>query len=257
MASAEQRTLAGLALQRSGHGPAVVLVHGLGGTRHVWAPQAHSLEARFSVVRFDLRGSGESVAREALSIDGWVRDLEAVIDTLGAAPVRLVGHSLGTLVAQHYTARHPQRVARLALLGVNRAPEDARRQTVRDRAQKVRADGMGAIVDSVIASALSAHTREQSPGVVDTVRGLLAGQDPEGYARSCEAVAASSGADLARITCPVLLVAGRDDTVSPPAASQKMADELADARVIVLERCGHWMTLERPLEVTQALLEFL
>jgi pimeloyl-ACP methyl ester carboxylesterase len=233
------------------------MVHGLGGTSNVWEPQVRALSERYAIARFDLRGSGRSPADGALSIDRWVGDIEAVMDQAGFASAHLVGHSLGTLIAQHFAERHPERVESLALLGINRAPEDARRQTVRDRAAKVRKEGMPGIADGVIKAALAEETKRTKPEVIACVREMLLRQDPEGYARSCEAVAEAVGADLKRISCPVLLVAGSDDTVSPPAVTEKVAAELSRARTVVLEKCGHWLTLERPFEVNAALSDFL
>ena len=248
---------ASLAVEVTGTGAPVVMVHGLGGTANVWQPQVQALGDRYTIVRFDLEGSGRSKAQSGLSIERWVANIEAVMAGAGLERARLVGHSLGTLVAQHFASRYPERVDRLALLGVNRAPEDSRRQAVRDRATKVRSGGMLAIADNVIAAALSADTRERKPEVVAAVREFLLRQDPEGYARSCEGVAEAVAADLSRITCPVLLVAGSDDTVSPPSISERLAGELRNARVQVLPGCGHWLTLERPLEVNEHLAAFL
>lgn len=247
----------GLAIERAGSGPAVVLVHGLGGTANVWEPQVRALSERFTLVRFDLEGAGRSPAVSALSVERWVGNVEAVLASQGIDRATFVGHSLGTLVLQHFAARHPGRVEKLALLGVNRAPADDRRQTVRDRAAKVRNEGMLGIADGVIKAALSEHTQKEKLEVVACVREMLLRQDPEGYARCCEAVAEAVGAPLGEIRCPVLFISGSDDTVSTPAVAQKMVPELKQATVIVLEKCGHWMTLERPSEVNTALLEFL
>lgn len=235
----------------------MLFIHGLGGTGNVWEPQARALADRFTLVRFDLQGSGRSPVRGPLSIDAWVSDIDAIMGGLGVERACIVAHSLGTLIAQHYAVRNPDRISRLALVGVNRAPEDSRRQTVRDRAAKVRQEGMLSIADGVINVALSEQTRRNKPEVVACVREMLLRQDPEGYARSCEAVAESVGVDLRRIACPVLLLAGSDDSVSPPAVSQKMAEELPEAKAVVLENCGHWLTLERPFDVSRALAEFL
>lgn len=245
-----------LAVDIDGDGEPLVMVHGLGGTTNIWGPQVPTLAKRFRVIRFDLEGAGRSPARGSLSVDRWVADIEALANALSLGAMRLTGHSLGTLIVQHFAARHPERVRSVALLGVNRAPEEARRQVVRDRAATVRAGGMEAIVNSVLTGGLAEHTRATNPVVVAFAREMLLRQPAEGYARCCEAVAASVAADLTRITCPVLLVAGAQDTVSPVAVSERTARELAQAKLCVLEDCGHWMTFERASDVTRALSDF-
>lgn len=141
-----------IAVEKQGSGEPVVLIHGLGGTTNVWGAQVEELCRRFTVVRFDLEGSGRSQAASRLSVQSWVDDLLALADDEGLSKLRVVGHSLGTLIAQHFTAQNPSRVVRLALLGINRAPVDARRQALRDRAAKVRQGGLEAIVDSVVSA---------------------------------------------------------------------------------------------------------
>jgi len=246
-----------LAVDIDGSGDPVLLIHGLGGTTNVWGPQVQALAQKFTTIRIDLEGSGRSAAVGPLSIESWVEDLEALLHAEGLNSVRLVAHSLGTLIAQHFSARRPERVVRLALLGINRAPADARRQVLRKRADGVRSNGLEQIVDSVIEGGLSKETRRSNPLVEAFVRELLLRQSAEGYARSCEAVASADAADIAKITCPVLLVAGAEDTVSPPAVSQTAAAELPNGKTLILESCGHWLPLERPAEVTQALVDFL
>ena len=246
-----------MSIETQGSGPPVVLLHGLGSTANVWEAQVRALSDRFTLVRYDLQGMGRSPAAGALSIEGWVRDLERVLELRGIGKARFVGHSLGTLILQHFAVAHPEQVEKLVLVGVNRAPPEARRQAIRERVAKVRAEGIDAIVETVVKGGVSPHTLTEKPEVVAFVRELLTRQPPEGYARSCEAMAAAQAADSSRIVAPTLLVAGRDDNVSPLANSEGLAADLPDARVVVLEQCGHWHPIEQPAALTRALRDFL
>ena len=246
-----------LSIEKQGQGEAVVLLHGLGSTANVWEPQVRALSDRFTLVRYDLEGAGRSAYAGSLSIDGWVDDLTAILDLHGLSTACLVGHSLGTLILQHFAVRHPQRVEKLVFIGVNRAPPEARRQAIRERVAKVRAEGIDAIVEAIVKGGLSPHTAQRKPEVVAFVRELLTRQSAEGYARSCEAMAAAVAADVGAIRAPVLLIAGADDTISPVANSEGLAADLADARVQVIEQCGHWHPIEQPAAVSHALREFL
>jgi 3-oxoadipate enol-lactonase len=230
-------------------------VHGLGGTGNVYEPQARGLGEGFRTIRVDLSGSGRSPITPPLSFDRWADDVAAALD--GVDKAHLVGHSLGTRVVQHFAARHPERVASLTLIGVTAAPAPERRQVVLDRAVKVRAGGMEAIVEAVIGNALAQRTLTEKLEVVGFVRELLMRQDPEGYAQTCEVSASGEPADLSRLGCPVLLIAGSEDKVSPPAASEAFAAKVANAQVKVLQDCGHWHTLEQPAAVTAALRNFV
>ena len=246
-----------LSIEKQGQGEPVVLLHGLGSTGNVWEPQVRALADRFTLLRYDLEGAGRSPHAGALSIDGWVDDLAAILDLHGITKARLVGHSLGTLILQHFAAKHPQRVEKLVFIGVNRAPPEARRQAIRERVAKVRAEGIDAIVEAIVKGGLAPHSFESKPEIVAFVREMLTRQPTEGYARSCEAMAAAVAADVSGIRAPVLLIAGRDDAISPVANSEGLAADLADARVQIIEQCGHWHPIEQPTAVSQALREFL
>ena len=246
-----------MSVERQGSGDPVVLVHGLGSTANVWEPQVRALADRFTLVRYDLEGAGRSPFAGALSIDGWVQDLKALLDAQGIGRARLVGHSLGTLILQHFAVAYPQHVEKLVFIGVNRAPPEARRQAIRERVAKVRAEGIDAIVETVVKGGLSPHTAAEKPEVVAFVRELLTRQSPEGYARCCEAMAAAVAADVSAIGAPTLLIAGRDDAVSPPANSEGLAADLSNSQVRLLDRCGHWHPIEQPSAVSQALRDFL
>jgi len=97
-----------LAVETEGSGPPLVLLHGLGGTGNFYQPQVGALAERFTVIRPDLRGHGRSPVSGQISIDGYVSDLAGLLDELGHDQVRLVGHSMSTLTAQHFAvARWP------------------------------------------------------------------------------------------------------------------------------------------------------
>jgi pimeloyl-ACP methyl ester carboxylesterase len=116
---------------------------------------------------------------------------------------------------------------------------------------------MESIVDVVIKNALSESTVHDQPAVVACVRELLMRQDPEGYAQTCEASTAGKPIEPERFDCPVLLIAGRDDKVSPLALAEAFAARAKAAKLVLIEQCGHWHTLEKPREVSDALRRFI
>jgi pimeloyl-ACP methyl ester carboxylesterase len=116
---------------------------------------------------------------------------------------------------------------------------------------------MQEIADAIVAGATSASTRESLPVAVAMVRESLMRQDPQGYSKSCEALVQAQSADLESMSIPVLLVTGDEDTVAPPSSVREMARRLSNARVMILNRCGHWTTFERPLECAKQLEETL
>jgi pimeloyl-ACP methyl ester carboxylesterase len=246
-----------MAVEMVGQGDAVIFVHGLGGTSNVFTPQVLALGNRYRTVRPDLSGSGRSPAGGPLSISGFADAIVRLARVLGIARADLVGHSMGTIVCQHIAVNEPRLARSLALFGPLLAPPEAARQAMRDRAAKARVEGMADIAEAILQGATSSDTRTNNPVAAALVRELLMRQDAEGYARTCEALAAAEAVDIRRIACPTFLVTGDEDAVAPPSSVRAMAEQIGGARVTILSRCGHWTTLERAAECSAALKEFL
>jgi pimeloyl-ACP methyl ester carboxylesterase len=246
-----------LAVEIDGAGPPVLMVHGLGGTSNFYQVQAQALAERFQVIRVDSAGAGRSPAGDQISIGSHAGDLAAVLDQLGVSGAGVVGHSMGTLVVRTLAARHPALVSRLVLLGAVAEPADAARQAQRDRAATLRKDGTAAVAPGVVANALSETTRRDKPEVAAFVRELIMRQDPEGYARNCEALAAATDPGPVDPGLPLLLITGSDDKTGPPEVSQAIASAHGSATVTVIDGIGHWTALEAARDVTDHLLKFL
>ncbi|HET6157428.1 MAG TPA: alpha/beta hydrolase [Dongiaceae bacterium] len=247
-----------MAVEIDGDGDPVILLHGLGGTSNSWTPQMSVFAGRFRVIRPDLPGSGRSpLPSDVLSIDLLADLVIRTAEKLGIERAHLAGHSMGTIVCQHVAVRAPKLVRSLALIGVLTAPPDAARKGLKDRAQKVRAEGMSAVADAVVQAATSSQSKAGNPVAIAAARESLMRQAPDGYAAHCEALSNAVAADPAAITCPTLLIAGEDDVVAPPSVARGLADKLKGARVHVLPRVGHWLTFEAANDVNTLLKEFL
>ncbi len=240
-----------------GKGDVLVLVHGLGGGTNTWYPQAQVLKRDLRLVAYDLAGSGRTPVGGDISIADHVDDLADVVRAAGGdGRVHLAGHSLGTIICQHFAARHPERVASLALIGPFPEPPGAARAALRDRAAKARAEGMRGIADAIVAGGTSDDTKVNQPAAAAFVRESIMAQPPEGYARNCEALAEARSADLSRIACPTLLITGDQDRTAPPDTGRAMASAIKGAEMQVLTACGHWATIERAKQVNYALTVF-
>ena len=246
-----------LAVEIEGSGPPVLMVHGLGGTSNFYQVQAQALADRFQVIRPDSAGAGRSPVAGQISIGSHADDLATLLDRLGVSGATVVGHSMGTLVVRTLATRHPGLVSRLVLLGAVAEPADAVRQAQRDRAATLRQDGTAAVAPGVVASALSEGTRRDKPEVAAFVRELIMRQDPEGYARNCEALATATDPGPVAPGLPLLLITGGDDKTGPPEVSQAIAAAHGSATVTVIDGIGHWTALEAAGDVTDQLLKFL
>lgn len=242
--------------EAGGKGEPLILVHGLGGSVNTWHPQTQVLKRDLRLLCYDLAGSGRSPVTENISIASHVEDLLRVIDQSGGKRVHLAGHSMGTIVCQHLAAKIPGRIASMVFVGALPEPPEPARNALRERAAKARAEGMRGIADAIAAAGTAADTKVNQPTAVAFVRESLMAQNPEGYARNCEALANAVAADLSAIACPVLLITGDEDRTGPVPVARALAAAIPDAELQILPGCGHWATVERPKQVNYAMSLF-
>src|ERR1700691_2206630 len=150
-------------IEIDGAGPAIVFVHGLGGTSNSFQMLLGAL-AGFRCVRPDLPGSGRSPRPfQELTMEVFVEAIFDVVQKVGGGPAHLVGHSMGTLVGLHLAAQRPEWVKSLTLFGPIVEPSDAARQRLRDRARAARQDGMIGIADAAGSTGVSSTSSSANP----------------------------------------------------------------------------------------------
>jgi len=241
----------------SGEGEPLIMVHGLGGNASVWGSLTDALSRMFKVVAIDLEGAGLSPNQAVkMTIDGCIEDILGIMDALEADAAHLMGHSIGTVICELLTAKHPERVKSLVLLGALHDVPQGARSALKDRADKVRKEGMVEVANAVTQAGTSAETKTSRPEIAAFTREMLLRQDPEGYARYCEAASGADVADLGKIRCPVLLITGNEDVVGPPATSKKMKESLSNAQMIIVNGVGHQTTIEKPEPVRSGIVNF-
>jgi len=174
--------------------------------------------------------------------------------TLAAAPAQfaLAGLSMGGYVAQEIVRRAPERVLRLALLDTAAradTPEQSRRRRgLIELASKGKFKG----VTPRLLPLLIHPDRLTDEALVQTVMAMAEAVGREAFLRQQSAIMGriDGRTDLARINCPTLVLCGREDAITPVAASEEMAAAIPGAMLVVLNGCGHLATLERPAAVT-------
>jgi len=238
-----------------------VLVHGLGGTSAgIWGSVAGELERDFTVVTYDLRGTGASGRPPGpYSLDDFVSDLRALVEALELERPALVGHSFGGSIALAYAARYPDGVAAIVSAGGPIVLPEQGRQGMRDRAEKVESEGMASIAETVATNGTAPSFRERDPRGYEQLVTMLAANDPQTYAATCRVLAELDlRPELGRVSAPVLLIAGDRDGVVPPAAGDEIEAALPNvAGRVTVEDCGHNLTVERPDVLVEQLRSFL
>jgi 3-oxoadipate enol-lactonase len=237
--------------------PVVVLSNSLGSTMAMWDAVLPGLEERFRVVRYDTRGHGRSpVPRGPYTIDDLADDLVGLLDRLGVERTHLVGLSLGGMMGMRLAARDPGRLDRLVLLCTAAHLDIA--PTYADRAVTVRAQGTGVVAEAVVSRWFTPDFLEANPQARKAAEQMVADTPAEGYAGGCEAIATMDlRPDLPKISAPTLAIAGADDTATPPRYLEEIANEIPDARLVVVPEAAHLAAAQQPEAVTAAILAHL
>ena len=232
--------------------PALLMLHSLGTTLHVWDAQATALATSLRVIRMDLRGHGlTTVTPGPYSIKGLAQDALAALDSLGVVRAHVAGLSIGGLIAQAVAHAAPERVASLVLCDTALAIPPA--ALWHDRAATVRRAGMAAVTDAVMARWMT-PPNANSPAAFG-LRAMLQATAPEGYAASAEAIAAWLG--VTGLAARTLVLVGAQDEATSPAAAAALAAAIPGARLQSIADAAHIAPMEQPAAVTAAMAAFL
>lgn len=237
--------------------PVLVLANSLGTTIEMWDEQASKLSERFRLLRYDHRGHGGSpVPPGPYEISDLARDALALIDASGIERFSFLGLSIGGMVGMWLASEVPERVERLVLCCTSAliGPPDQ----WETRARTVREDGVGAISDGALERWFTPDLPSERPEVFEWAERMLLGTPAEGYAGCCEAIRDMDlRGRLLRVQAPTLVISGADDPATPPDHGELIRDSVSDARLVVVPRARHLANVERPEEITQAVLDHL
>lgn len=227
--------------------PKIILLPGLLCDAWIWSAQSRALEPHADVFVADLsqHDSIEGMARSALA--------------LTEGPVTVIGHSMGARVAMETARLAPERIERLGLIDTGIHPrrdgEEVNRQVLVDLAF---AEGMGALAERWLPPMVH-EARAGDRALMEPLKDMVMRATPEQHRRQIRALLNRPDARtyLAAITCPTLVMVGRQDRWSPPAQHEEMACLIPNAELVVIESSGHMTLVEQPEQVSGALLRWL
>ena len=237
--------------------PVIILSHSIGTDHGMWAQQADSLLPYFQVLRYDIRGHGASdVPCGDYSIEQLGQDVTGLADFLGIQKFSFCGISLAGAIGQWLAIHGPDRLT--AIILANTSPQFGPRANWDARRKAVLENGMAAIVEIAMQRFCSAETLSRGDAHASSVKSLLLGTDPAGYAGCCAALRDFDSRELlGRIRSPTLLIVGDRDVSTPwEGNGEILAREIPGVRVVRLP-AAHLSNLEKPRSFTAALLDFL
>ncbi len=241
-----------------GAGTPLVLTHGLGDSLRYWDAVAPELAAHHTLVRWDVRGFGDSDKPPGpCSPTLLAADLVALLDGLGLERVHLGGVSMGGVIAQRLALDHPERVRSLILCSTSSEVGPAGTATWQRLADRIEQRGFAAGAPDA-ARAFSSAFAARHPDVVAAAGRRTAANAPHAYAAAARAMSDYRWtAELGRLRLPALILQGLADQLTPPGGSVKMQRALPAARLLMFADTGHDLPTEQPERFTAAVLGFL
>jgi 3-oxoadipate enol-lactonase len=236
--------------------PALMLSNSLGTNLSMWDDQVDEFAKHFRVIRYDRRGHGQSaVPPGPYSMERFGRDVIAVLDALGIEKTNWCGLSMGGMVGQWLGANAPERIEKLILSNTNL--HYAEKAFWNDRIKAVKEKGLEPLVEPNMQRWFTEGFRASAPAEMARMKEMFLATSPLGYVASCEAIRDMDfTASNPRITAPTLVIVGKQDPATPPAAGEAIAKQIKGAKVAALD-AAHIANIEQPKAYTETVLNFL
>ena len=254
------KTPNGTAWSRVGSGDALVLLHGVGMNKSVWAPEVNLLSDSFDVLVYDMWGHGDSdLPTGELSLTDYTNQLAKLLSELGISEAFVAGHSMGGLIAIDFALNYPEMCLGMSALNAvfNRTP--AQSEAVKKRAADLAAGGITVNLTDTLHRWFGEAGEHEFPEAESLAKQLLLAVSPVGYAKAYSVFANSDKVHvdhLKSLSVPAVFFTADGDPNSTPEMSQAMASlaPLGSSQVLTGHR--HMMTLTAPLQISESLNTF-
>ena len=242
-----------------GQGPVIVFLHGHMESAKIWKQYSSKLSNRFRVIRINLPGHGKS------SVFGEVHSMELMADTVRAVleaekvdKALLVGHSMGGYVALAFAETFPDKVRGLVLFSSISFADTKERQNDRERAIKAADAHKMKYITSVIPNLFFERSGAKASKRIFKLVKIAAKQPKEGIIAAIRGMRdrADRTKMLKNAKYPILFIAGQDDFLIPLERIEEMHRQVPNAKLVVIEQCGHAGFIEQEKECFTAIQEF-
>lgn len=243
----------------SGSGPWLTLSHSLAAHSGMWDPLMPQLNQHFTVLRYDIRGHGQTQASSGpYTLNQLAQDAHGLLQHLGVKRTHWIGLSLGGMIGQTLAIHHPEVLARVIIANSTGQGAANAAQMWADRAALARAQGMAALVLPTLSRWFTDPYREQHPDVMSHIGHMIRHTPVEGYAGCCAAIAQlNTLADLPKLQQPCMVLVGDQDMATPPAMSQQIHQHWPNSQYEVIPNAAHLSSVEQAQAFNDAAIRFL
>ena len=237
----------------------VMLSHSLASSMVMWNPQLPPLEAHFRVLRYDMRGHGDSDAPDgAYTLELLAEDAVALLDALEIDTVHFVGLSIGGMIGQGLALNHANRLKSLTLCDTSAIMPAEAQPILQERIAAARTNGMGDQIDGTLERWFTPQYLDKNPPEVEMIRKQIAATPLAGYLGCSEALRGLNYLNrLPEIKLPTLIMVGEEDPGTPVAASEAIHERIDGSNLVILPAARHLSNIEQADAFNESLMHFL
>jgi len=227
---------------------AIIFVHGSGGSSYTWKEQLANLNVNYTLIAIDLPSHSKTEEFSKLSLDLYVDVIKELADSLNFNEIILAGHSLGGAVIQDFYFKHPNKVVGLILCGTG----------ARLRVSQVIFNSLQNNFQEFLDQYPGAFDRKTLKEIYEPVISRVAEINPEVTYTDYKICDNFDVMDKVQsIGVPCLIICGNNDIMTPPKYSKYFHEKIKNSELILIDRAGHYVMLEKPEELNQAIVEFI
>jgi len=206
----------------------------------------------------DVSDMGHCSVADLTGADSMSALASAALSQAPGKQFALAGFSMGGYVALEIMRQAPERVLGLALLDTSARPDTPQVTEGRRNLMRLAATNLPAVIDALLPRVLHpSHLDDKS--ILEVIKSMATTVGKEAFLRQQEAIIGreDSRPFLHRVSCPTLVLCGREDLITPVEVHEEMAAAIPNSNLAVVEESGHMSLLEQPQRVTEALRKWL
>lgn len=228
---------------------AILFVHGSGGSSYTWKEQLAKLDVNYMLIAVDLPSHSKTEDFSNLSLDLYVDVLKELVESLNLHKIILGGHSLGGAVIQDFYFKYPDKIIALILCGTGG----------RLRVSPFILNSLqNNFQEFLNAYPAGAFYRKTSKEIYEPLINEVAKNNPEvtytDY-KICDNFDIMEKVHLINVPC--LIICGKNDNLTPPKYSQYFHNKIENSELVLIDKAGHYVMLEKPDVVNQSITYFI
>lgn len=240
----------------------LVFVHGFPFDRTSWLPQYEYFKQYCRVVIYDIRGFGSSLSDSdtQFSMEVFAKDLLAFLKALNIEKAIVCGLSMGGYILMNAFGMEPERFAGIVLCDTqcNADSDEAKQKRVKT-IEQIREKGVKDFADGFLKNVLHEKSFKDKKEDVEAIREVILNTTQQTLVATVKALAKRPDTCevLRSVKVPVLIICGKQDTITPPGKSQAMHDLIQNSSYKIIDEAGHLSNIDQPEAFNQYLGEFI